>query len=100
MLFGRTDVVVPPAAIVAHARFGTEHPDLWRLDEEEHAALTLVRARALEASGQSGALLYEAAEREDLLQGVVTHARQTWPPLSSPVTKGKTPKPPAKPPRR
>jgi hypothetical protein len=93
MLFGRPDIVVPAAAIVAYVRSGTEHPDLWRLEEEERAALSLVRARALEASGQSGAPFYEAAEKGDLLQGIVTRARQSWPPLAPPAPKGKTSKP-------
>jgi tetratricopeptide (TPR) repeat protein len=89
MLGAHTEIGFPAAALLEHARTGADHPELWRLDPEMHAALALVRARALEASGKSGAPLYATAEREDALHGVVTRARTHWPALAPAPTPSK-----------
>jgi hypothetical protein len=96
LLWARTDLPVPRSAVLEYVRTGAEHPELWRLEPQWRAALDLVRGRALSASGASGAALFEAAERLDLLHGVVTRALRSWPPLVKPpepkTKKGSKPK--------
>jgi hypothetical protein len=84
MLAARPDSSIPPERILARATGGAESPDLEWLEPEWRAALTFVRARALEAAGKSAASLYEEVERGDILRGVVTHARKHWPSLAPP----------------
>ncbi len=84
MLSGRRELTVPSRTILDYAISGVESADLDWLEPEWRAALAFVRARAVEASGKSPATLYEQVERGDVLRGVVTRARKSWPSLAPP----------------
>jgi hypothetical protein len=79
ILAEHTEYGLPRAMLLAYALSGTEHPDLWRLEPEWRAALDLVRARRLEETGQPAKAMYEAAERRDHFQSIVSRARSKWP---------------------
>lgn len=72
-------------AVIDYAATGAEHPDLWRLDPEQRAAIDLGRARAAAQSGAPTAELLESIKRRDPLHGPVTTALRQWPPAAPPA---------------
>ncbi len=73
------EVSLPASALRAYAATGVEHPELWRLDPDERAALDLARARRLEADGKDARALYAAVQKEEPIPGVVARAAAAWP---------------------
>ncbi len=80
ILANHNEYGLPRAILLDYALSGAEHPDLFRLGPEWRAALDLVRARRQEELGIPAKAIYEAAERGDYLHGIVSHARDKWPP--------------------
>jgi len=87
-LYALTDhVPLPLEAIRAYVLEGRQHPEHWRLYDEQRAALDLVRARQVDADGGDASKLYADLRKRRVLHGVVARAIATWPrPASSLAT--------------
>jgi len=80
-LYRRLALRVPlgEAEVAAWIDRGVEPEELWRLTEDEQAALALTRARRLQASGQPVPAALARAAGADELRGPAYWAAQRWP---------------------
>lgn len=79
-LFGTLALEVPLSR--AELRTAVFEPEgekvLSQLDPEWRAAVLLARARRLDTEGKDSRATYAAVARDDILQGVVSHALRQW----------------------
>lgn len=77
----RGDFSLPPSIVFDFVSSGVEHPELKFMDPEVRAALAFVRARRLAELGEKDAEMLALADRYDIAKGIVSRARQSWPPI-------------------
>lgn len=72
-------ISLPTYAVRDYVVHGKEHPEFWRLEEDERTALAFVRLRSMDPRSEQARKLAQVISTRVVLNGLLAVAMRSWP---------------------